>query len=53
MSPLAELISQPEAHTAELGALLDLWDMFILYAAGFAMGRTTASTSPTSTNGDT
>ena len=33
--------------------LLDLWDMFILYAAGFAMGRTTASTSPTSTNGDT
>lgn len=46
MSPLAELISQPEAHAAELGALLDLWDMFVLYAAGFAMGRTSGGSKP-------
>ena len=23
--------------------LLDLWDMFVLYAAGFAMGRNSAA----------
>ena len=34
-------------HTAELGALLDLWDMFVLFAAGFAMGHTSGGSTPT------
>ena len=38
---------------ADLPPLLELWDMFVLYAAGFAMGRTSAPTRPTSSNGDT
>lgn len=33
--------------------LLELWDMFVLYAAGFAMGRQSAPRRPPSSPGDT